>query len=751
MVGSAAVLRACVQGSKFATTNKGSGALNGGEEVSMMEREAVRSIPQIHGPCVDAVDTAVKVLELECNCFPLGGGVAEEDGGRLDRTVMELVGKTILNSVEILLQTCQARMGHEMMEPTDNQNGGGIAEKLERTVAQLHSSLQDEARLNGTFIETELQRATELATKKAAGKAQRAAAHAANITTTQTTTTQTTSTNITTDEFQGMSEGKKAAILKKREVKAKKAAAKAAKKKTHTSTTTITPSIFGAGTLPILTTLKSTNYILATSPTILTSLSSTIHSLLSGGIQRKPKIAKGTRDYLPDQMMIRDTAFQIIRRVFKSHGAVEIDTPVFELKDTLTGKYGEDSKLIYDLADQGGEVLALRYDLTVPFARFLALHAVGNIKRFHIGKVYRRDQPQLSKGRYREFYQCDFDIAGVYGKMVADAECLCVASEILAGLPIGEFGIKLNHRKLLDAILDLCGVEADKFRSICSAVDKLDKEPWSEVKREMVEDKGLSAEVADKIGVFVLQKGEPWKMYHSLIESKVFGKHVVANEAMKDLKILFQYLDAMDKLKYISFDLSLARGLDYYTGVIYEAVCMNGNTQVGSIGGGGRYDTLVSMFQEAGKVTPCVGVSVGIERVFTLMEERLRQEQGGSIKQPNVKVLVAQAGDNMMIERMKVSQLLWDSNISAEFNQQENPKLKFEITNALDRDIPFMVIIGEDEAKENKCKVKDLKARTEETVDQHQLVSTLRGKGVVPIGCEFAAEMMVAEKDKISI
>jgi len=327
---------------------------------------------------------------------------------------------------------------------------------------------------------------------------------------------------------------------------------------------------------------------------------------------------------------------------------------------------------------------------------------------------------------------------------------LCIASEILAGLPIGEFGIKLNHRKLLDAILDLCGVEADKFRSICSAVDKLDKEPWSEVKREMVEDKGLSAEVADKIGVFVLQKGEPWKMYHSLIESKVFGKHVVANEAMKDLKILFQYLDAMDKLKYISFDLSLARGLDYYTGVIYEAVCMNGNTQVGSIGGGGRYDTLVSMFQEAGKVTPCVGVSVGIERVFTLMEERLRQEQGGSIKQPNVKVLVAQAGDNMMIERMKVSQLLWDSNISAEFNQQENPKLKFEITNALDRDIPFMVIIGEDEAKENKCKVKDLKARTEETVDQHQLVSTLRGKGVVPIGCEFAAEMMVAEKDRIS-
>ena len=321
-------------------------------------------------------------------------------------------------------------------------------------------------------------------------------------------------------------------------------------------------------------------------------------------------------------MAIRDDAFQIIRRVFKSHGAVEIDTPVFELKDTLTGKYGEDSKLIYDLADQGGELLALRYDLTVPFARFLALNSVGNIKRFHIGKVYRRDQPQLAKGRYREFYQCDFDIAGTYGRMVPDSECVGVACDILDALPIGDFGIKLNHRRLLDAILDLCGVPADKFRTICSAVDKLDKEPWEEVRREMTDDKGLKPEVADRIGEFVLQKGEPWTMYKSLMASKKFGDHKGALEAMEDLRILFEYLEAMGKLKFISFDLSLARGLDYYTGVIYEAVCMSGNTQVGSIGGGGRYDNLVSMFQEAGKVTPCVGVSVGIERVFTLMEAR---------------------------------------------------------------------------------------------------------------------------------
>jgi histidyl-tRNA synthetase len=320
--------------------------------------------------------------------------------------------------------------------------------------------------------------------------------------------------------------------------------------------------------------------------------------------------------------MIRNQAFDIIRRVFGRHGAVEIDTPVFELKDTLTGKYGEDSKLIYDLANQGGEILALRYDLTVPFARYLALNSVGNIKRFHIGKVYRRDQPAMARGRYREFYQCDFDIAGYYGRMVPDAECLCVMVEILSSLDIGDFQIKLNHRRLLDAILDLCGVPADKFRTICSAVDKLDKEPWEVVREEMVDVKGLDPKAADAIGEFVLQKGDAWTMYHSLMKSNKFGTHKGAMDALEDLRMCFSYLEAMGKLSYISFDLSLARGLDYYTGIIYEAVCMNGNTQVGSIGGGGRYDNLVSMFQEAGKITPCVGVSVGIERVFTLMEAR---------------------------------------------------------------------------------------------------------------------------------
>ena len=201
-------------------------------------------------------------------------------------------------------------------------------------------------------------------------------------------------------------------------------------------------------------------------------------------------------------MVIRDRIFSAITKVFKRHGAVTIDTyvrrynhclatgsrsilianglsirPVFELKEILSGKYGEDSKLIYDLQDQGGELCSLRYDLTVPFARWLAMNpAVQNIKRYHLAKVYRRDQPAMKKGRMREFYQCDFDIAGSFDPMLPDAEILRITMEVLASLGWKEkYNIKINHRKLLDGIFEVCGVPPDKIRAISSAVDKLDK------------------------------------------------------------------------------------------------------------------------------------------------------------------------------------------------------------------------------------------------------------------------------------
>ena len=175
-------------------------------------------------------------------------------------------------------------------------------------------------------------------------------------------------------------------------------------------------------------------------------------------------------------MVLREKMFKTILDVFRSHGAVALDTPVFELKEILSGKYGEDSKLIYDLQDQGGELCSLRYDLTVPFARVLAMNPnLQTIKRYHLAKVYRRDQPALKKGRMREFFQCDFDIAGAYDAMLPDAEIVRIIDETLSALDIGKFTLKINHRKILDGIFQICGVPDEKIRTISSAVDKLDK------------------------------------------------------------------------------------------------------------------------------------------------------------------------------------------------------------------------------------------------------------------------------------
>lgn len=224
----------------------------------------------------------------------------------------------------------------------------------------------------------------------------------------------------------------------------------------------------------------------------------------------------------------------------------------------------KDSKLIYDLADQGGEICSLRYDLTVPFARWLAMNKdVQNIKRYHIAKVYRRDQPAMTKGRMREFYQCDFDIAGQYDAMVPDAEIIRIISEVFDALGWQDtYTIKLNHRKILDGIFQACGVPEDKIRTISSAVDKLDKSPWAEVRKEMTEEKGLAEDVADRIGEWVVLKGQK-----DLLEKLAKDEKLGANEYMKqgiaDLQLLFDYLEHFDVLGRVSFDLSLARGLDY--------------------------------------------------------------------------------------------------------------------------------------------------------------------------------------------
>eukprot|EP01018_Ginkgo_biloba_P019765 Gb_28395 [translate_table: standard] len=440
----------------------------------------------------------------------------------------------------------------------------------------------------------------------------------------------------------------------------------------------------------------------------------------SNETRRLPKIPKGTRDFRPEQMAIRERAFAIIVGVFKRHGAVALDTPVFELRETLMGKYGEDSKLIYDLADQGGEICSLRYDLTVPFARYLAMYNDSNMKRYHIARVYRRDNP--SKGRYREFYQCDFDIAGQYATMVPDFEVIKVLTELLDELNIGEYEVKLNHRKLLDGMLEICGVPQEKFRTVCSAIDKLDKQSWEQVQKEMVEEKGLTLETADRIGSLVLKRGSPLQVLAELkLDDSPFAQHNGSVHALGELEILFNYLETSDCLNKIVFDLSLARGLDYYTGVIYEAV-FKGTTQVGSIAAGGRYDNLVGMF--SGKQVPAVGVSLGIERVFTIMEQ-LEQDHKKVVRATQTEVLVVVLGDDMRVAIKLVSEL-WAGKLKAEFVLTSSRKISKQIQHAVDTGIPWMLIMGENELQKGLVILKDIQANKQEEISRDKIVEELK-------------------------
>ncbi|XP_046395364.1 histidine--tRNA ligase, cytoplasmic isoform X2 [Ischnura elegans] len=455
------------------------------------------------------------------------------------------------------------------------------------------------------------------------------------------------------------------------------------------------------------------------------------------------KTPKGTRDYSPQQMVIRNRVLDKIITVFKKHGAETIDTPIFELKEVLTGKYGEDSKLIYDLADQGGEILSLRYDLTVPFARYLAMNKITNIKRYQIAKVYRRDNPAMTRGRYREFYQCDFDIAGQYDAMIPDAECVKVATEILSSLELGDFVIKVNHRRLLDGLFEACGIPATSFRTACSSVDKLDKTPWEEVRAEMVGEKKLDVEAVDQLGEYVRMNGGE-ELVETLLADPKIGGTAAAKEGLQAVKLFLKYCNLFGVSNKISFDLSLARGLDYYTGIIYEAVLLGQTVEVkatdnkdaatqevgvGSVAGGGRYDNLVGMFDAKGRAVPCVGISIGVERIFSIMEANLAREKAKSgevFRTTEVEAFVASAQKNMLTHRMGLCRDLWDGGIKVEMSYKQNPKLLAQLQYCEERGIPFALVIGESEVEKGIVKLREVTSRKEEDIPRENVVEEIR-------------------------
>lgn len=445
------------------------------------------------------------------------------------------------------------------------------------------------------------------------------------------------------------------------------------------------------------------------------------------------KTPKGTHDVDPKQMAIREKVFSTVLNCFKRHGAEGIDTPVFELKETLIGKYGEDSKLIYDLKDQGGEQLSLRYDLTVPFARFLAMNKISHIKRYQISKVYRRDNP--GRGRYREFYQCDFDIAGHYDPLLPDAECLKIMYEILSELELGGFLIKVNDRRLLFGILTACGVPDDKLRTVCTSIDKLGKIPWNKVRSEMIEEKDMRPETVDRVGEYIRLNGGLALLEH-LGNDLVVSQNTMVMEALSDLKLLHHYLEIFGVAEKVSFDLSLARGLDYYTGAIYEAVLLedpeesqgndtDGITVFGSIAAGGRYDDLVGMFDAKGRKVPCVGISIGIERILSITEKKAK-ESFKNIRTTETQVLVASAQPHYLEERMKIITALWNAGIKAEMLHKKNPKLLTQLQYCEKTGIPLVAIIGEQELKDGVIKLRDVATREEVSFPREYLVEEIQ-------------------------
>ncbi|KAF8239039.1 histidyl-tRNA synthetase [Tricholoma matsutake] len=461
-------------------------------------------------------------------------------------------------------------------------------------------------------------------------------------------------------------------------------------------------------------------------------------------------------------MYCREHIERIVKDCFTTYGGSCLDTPVFERKDILAGKYGEDAKLIFDLMDQGGEQLALRYDHTVPLARYLAMMGGTNThsKLWQVGKVYRRDNPVMSKGRMREFSQADFDISGSWDPMIPDAEIISLLCTLLTKLDVGEYTVKLNHRKILDGIFEVCGVPQFKIRTISSAVDKLDKLPWTDVRKEMTEEKGLDPAVADRIGEYVKHKGGP-SLLDQLTADATFMANENAKQGVADMALLFKLLRAYNVLDRISFDLSLARGLDYYTGIIYEAIVEasappgfkaanafasssdptttttvpappkktpkkltasatadeeeeidESQVGVGSIAAGGRYDGLVGMFSAAAAAegkkapasVPCVGMSIGMDRMFALIWPKW-VERGMRSKATMAYVMAA--GDGLLEERVGLVRELREAGIKTDFLAKTKPKLTAQFAAGEKDEVPFAIILGADELKAGLVTVKE--------------------------------------------
>jgi histidyl-tRNA synthetase len=451
-----------------------------------------------------------------------------------------------------------------------------------------------------------------------------------------------------------------------------------------------------------------------------------------GGAKRQARVLKGFRDHLPEQMILRQRIIAIVRDVFELHGFEPLDTPAIEHLDVLTGKAGENEKLMYHFADAGGRPVGLRYDLTVPLARVVAMHQneiVLPFKRYHIAPVWRADNPQ--RGKTREFWQCDADIAGS-ASILADAEVIAIMAEALEAIGFPEFTIRISHRRLLESLGLAAGVDPEQAGALYRAVDKLDKIGPDGVSRELAA-AGLTAPQVGTVMALITRQGDSLALLSELRGE--LGKIAVAMQALDELEQLFGLLpDFGVAPNRYALDLTLARGLDYYTGPIFEATVTE--PKIGSVGGAGRYDELVGAF--SGRVIPATGMSLGLERIIEVVREHGLMAAPSSVAQVALVIFPETTGAGA-----RLASTLRHAGLRVDLSLQPRRSVGEQLKLADRKGIPLAVILGSSEIEAGTATVKDLRSGAQESVPAAELAMALQTR----LGTIETSELAATARD----
>ncbi len=449
---------------------------------------------------------------------------------------------------------------------------------------------------------------------------------------------------------------------------------------------------------------------------------------------QKPSIPKGTRDFSPTTMLRRNYLIRVIKNAFQRFGYLPIETPSMENLSTLMGKYGEEGdRLIFKILNSGDYLKkvdrdsdfeakkmtakisekALRYDLTVPFARYVVQHQNEisfPFKRYQMQPVWRADRPQ--KGRFREFYQCDADVVGSKS-LLQEIELVQLYDTVFSALNL-EAVIKLNNRKVLSGIAQVIGAE-DQIIDITVALDKLDKIGIEKVKDEM-RTKGVSEKAIQKLNPILTMHGNTSEKLNTM--RNVLATSTIGLEGIEELDFVISKVTNLGlQLSTLDFDLTLARGLNYYTGSIFEVEAKG--VQMGSIGGGGRYDDLTSIFGL--KDTPGIGISFGLDRIYLVMEEL---NLFPSLEADCTQVLFVNFGAEEADYCLNCLTALRNAGVNAEL-YPDAAKMKKQMNYADKKGIPFVILVGEDEIKSGKLTVKNMTQGNQELITLNELITKL--------------------------